>query len=142
MIVKLEAGPIALLDPTEFGVDVEPKGFLADAIAREAVLGAIDTEIGDQVAELVPVAFQFWGEALEQPLLEAAAHLDPDSNPELLQGWDDVRQAAGEVDEHVVRATHEAPDETWQPVPEPIQQPAETTVFSDGSTPDQGANQP
>lgn len=127
--MKLEPGPVAILEAPDFSPDVDRHPFLELAIEQERELGVADDEVGYHVSRAAEVQLARPGEDTDAPLYDASVGLiETEARPDLV-GWEDVMNAIPEADDQVVRATNEAPPEAWAPVPDPIQRPPDDPGF-------------
>lgn len=134
--MQLERGPLAELAPV---VLLPPDGdttFLQLAVDAERENGANDAEIG----LLIDGAYQQLGfdprGDTEPELWEAEAGADTSGLGDLPDGFDDMDSARAESSDYIVTAISKVPGESYVPVPDPIEQPADPPTFQEPPTPD------
>ena len=115
--MRLEAGPVPMLDATPAQPSADAETFLALEESFYGLLGASDLEIGsivDTTFESMAGDMQF---ILDSPLDQAGDELDALAGRNVADGYDDVLGVREEIDADVIAATNEAVAESWQEIP-------------------------
>lgn len=134
--MQLERGPIA--DLGELAIEHIPPDttFLQLAIDAERENGATD----DQIGLLVDGAFAALAQDVrgdtEQELWDSQSGLERQTQGDLGDGWEDINTAGDESDELMLTAYKNVPAESFAPVPDPVQEPANPPTFDPSPSPD------
>ncbi len=127
--MPLERGPIEPLDPGRFVLDVEQPEFERLWLEVDHTLAGADAVLATIALGVASGAGDDWRRALAQPLDDAGLALDEEAQEEGFPSMSEEADASEEFSARVEAGATEAPAEAWQPLPAPLEMPAELGGF-------------